>query len=86
MEREFFSCDCHAEGLILSEDDWGGDQGKHIEIAMWNYGSHGRVMPWSERFRWCWNILKSGLPWADEVILHPDEAKRLAESILKRVT
>lgn len=79
MTREFFNCDCHTEGLIVDklEDE--------TCIALWSYGQRGDKISFSNRLRWCWNILLNGLPWADCVILHETEVQRLIKTLQKHM-
>jgi hypothetical protein len=79
--REFFECDCHTEGVILDSDD---EIPCDIYLAMWEHGSKGSRLSFLERLRWCWNILTKGLPWADQVVMRPSNAEKLAKAILKR--
>jgi len=85
--REFFNCSCFTEGLILEhfDEEFSDSSEREIYIATWNYGKQSGEMSWKNRFRWCWNILKTGLPWTDMCILHRDEARRLGLSLLRRV-
>jgi hypothetical protein len=39
----------------------------------------GRTLRWSERLRWCWQILRYGKPWSDFIILNTENQKRLKE-------
>lgn len=79
--RHMFQCSCHTEGLIFEYDP----EYKDVNIALWHYGGYTDKLSWKNRIRWCWNILKRGLPWADCVSLQPEEARRLAETILANV-
>lgn len=56
-----------------------------FNFTVWNRGRHGKVMTWKERFRWCWNILKTGSPWADDIIATNKDARGLAIFILKNL-
>jgi len=76
-ERTFFNCECHTEGIILEYDK----EDDQFYLALWSYGHCGNELPFWERIRWCWNILKSGLPWTDSVVLHTAEARKLAKTI-----
>jgi hypothetical protein len=39
----------------------------------------GRILRWSERLRWCWQILLYGKPWSDFIILNIENQRRLKE-------
>ncbi len=89
--RAWFNCDCGGEGLILDDEiDQVEHEGKEIyvhsfNIALWEFGHSKGKIGLGEKIRWCWNILKTGLPWTDSVILNPDEATKLANEILRRI-
>ncbi len=81
-DREFFNCDCHTEGVILSSDD---EQPFEIYLANWTYGQVGQEVSWWQRVKWCCDILRRGLMFTDQTVLDPDEAERLGKAILRRV-
>jgi len=58
---------------------------KSFEVSVWQtMGSH-RPLCWRERIRWCWNIIKTGNPWSDMVIINDDKAKELANFITTQI-
>lgn len=78
--KKFFECLCHTEGVMLSyewEDDF-----PHISLAMFRNGFSGELS-WKERFRWCWNIIKNGRPFLDEVMIDQETAKELGEALIE---
>lgn len=79
--RHFFNCSCSSEGLIFEYDP----EYKEANVALWHYGSCDGKLSWKERLRWCWNILRSGLPWTDAISMNPQEARHFAETILANV-
>lgn len=44
-----------------------------------------RPLPWREKLRWCWNILRTGNPWGDDIITTPQNAKRIADFIIENL-
>ena len=59
-----------------------GDEGYNFVI--WARGRDGKkIYGWREKIRWCWNILKTGSPWADDIIATNKDARGLAEFILQ---
>ena len=58
-------CDCHGHSIELEHDE----EMNEIELSVWHYGNDGRELNWKERFRWCWRILRTGMPWTDMIIL-----------------
>lgn len=79
--RHFFNCDCLTEGLIVEYDP----EYQDVNVALWHYGNYTDKLDWKQRIRWCWNIIRKGLPWADSVSMKPAEARRMAETILATV-
>jgi hypothetical protein len=57
-------CACHSEELHLEWDD----EFNQLNISIWEpYGTH-RFSFW-HRLRHCWKILKTGIPYGDQVLL-----------------
>lgn len=81
--RKFYECDCHGEGIMMSyENDYDGIPS--IDIAFFNHGlKDSRELSFKERIRWCWHILKNGLPFTDMVMINQKEARKLAKDLLK---
>jgi hypothetical protein len=72
-------CECHGEALEVTH--W-KNKGSPDEVwfAIWQQGFTVPLC-WRERFRWCWNILRKGKPWKDNIILTPEKAKEVADFI-----
>ena len=66
----------HGLSIGSDEDD------KLVYIDLWKFYATETILPWKERLRWCWEILKSGEPYVGEVVLTPDAAKEFAEQII----
>lgn len=81
----FVKCSCSSEMLEIRIYDYGdGDSG--VEFASWSRGRDGnKICGIREKLRWCWNILKTGSPWADDIIATNKDARGLAEFILKNL-
>lgn len=85
MDKDLFlKCNCSTHAIQLQDLDWNigkDDNAPHdFAIAFWKMGRDGEVpMSFKERLRWCWNILKTGNPWADEVLLRVDDVKKLRQ-------
>ena len=56
-----------------------------FEFSIWSYGRHSSKLSWRERLRWCWNILRNGNLWADEVILSEKSVKKLSDFTLTEI-
>lgn len=79
--RHVFHCDCETEGLLFEYDPEYND----VHIAMWHHGGYSHKLDWKARLRWCWHIIRKGLPWADAVSMKPTEARRFAQTILATI-
>ena len=81
----FVKCDCGGHQLeceVFNYKD--GEAG--VNFTVWEYGRDGKkIRSWKEKFRWCWNIIKTGMPWADDIIVTNKEARGLASFILQNV-
>jgi len=74
-ESEFLICDCYSHGLLVERLD---DE-EELCLSLFERGLDGRILSWSSRLRWCWQILRYGKPWSDYVILNTNNQKRLKE-------
>lgn len=83
--RVFFGCDCHTEGVVI-EDDFDPDyKPLHIfYLSFWTLGRQGRSLGLWDRIRYCWQILKTGLPYGDMIVLHRDKAIELGKFLIER--
>lgn len=78
MIRELYLCSCGVEGVIV--DDFEGA----ISIALYSYGQGGNKLSLWNKLRWCYNIVMTGQTWSDQIIMDPETAMLLAESISRR--
>ena len=74
-ESEFLICDCYSHGLLVERLD---DE-EELCLSLFERGLDGRILSWSSRLRWCWQILRYGKPWSDFVILNIENQKKLKE-------
>lgn len=74
-DSEFLICDCYSHGLLVERLD---DE-EEVYLSLFERGLEGRILPWSSRLKWCWQILIHGKPWSDYVILNTENQKRLKE-------
>ncbi len=77
--EEVFFCSCGCEAVILSY--YPDDEYKEIFLSMWESRPAGKPS-WSYRLRLIWQIIRKGYPYADEIILKPDDARKLGEMLL----
>ena len=71
----FLICDCFSHGLLVEKFK---DE-EEVSLSLFERGLSGRILPWRERLRWCWQILRYGKPWSDFIILNPENQKQLKE-------
>lgn len=74
---KLYECDCHTHGFTVN----GNEELGVIFMSFWAMGQAGNKLRWRDRLRWCWNILRSGEPYDDEVVLSPDGAMELASAL-----
>ena len=77
-------CDCYGSALEIERDVWDKDY-RRFWFSIWKRGRDRGSLCWRERIRWCWNILTTGNPWADDIIVTDNEAREIAEFILKHL-
>ena len=68
-------CDCHGHSIELEHND----EFNEIELSVWYYGNDDRELRWKERFRWCWRILRTGMPWTDMIILTHEKMDKIVK-------
>ena len=84
----FVKCKCSADCFEIERfyDDW--DNGPHEEgfnLAFWSLGRRNEILCWRERWRWIWNIIRTGNPWSDGIIVSNGQAKEISEYINKHL-
>jgi hypothetical protein len=67
--------------LEFQWDDWNGSN--DFNVSLWVSPDTRRPLSKKERQRWCDHIMKTGKPWADHTILNKQDARKIAEFILK---
>jgi hypothetical protein len=79
----FVKCQCstHCFQIEKSVDDWL----EGFDLTFWNLGRTNDTLCWRERFRWVWNIFRTGQPWADGIIISNEQAKEISEYINKHL-
>ena len=73
QDSAFLICDCLSHGLLVEKFE--GEE--EVSLSLFERGLNGRILSWSSRLRWCWQILRYGKPWSDFVILNTENQKRL---------
>lgn len=81
-----FRCDCITEGIVvmrLDDDNNGCEGAPFIELAFWQYGQV-HIHNWRYKLRYIWRIITKGTPYTDMVWMRKEQAKDLANEILKK--
>jgi hypothetical protein len=82
-DKIVIECECGSHLLqVVSdvEENAVPDIAHRYFIALFNYG-YNNVTTWKHRLRVCWRVLTKGEPYDDQLVLTPDEAKKLADFI-----
>ena len=79
MKTIQLKCQCQSKAIEIQYDkeDTDGD----YYVSLWKLGGYRSPMSFKERLRWAWHILKTGTPWADEVILNSEQMDELQSFI-----
>ena len=78
QDSVFLICDCFSHGLLVEK--FKGEE--EVSLSLFERGLDGRILSWSSRLRWCWQILRYGKPWSDFVILNTENQKRLKDFLV----
>lgn len=87
-ESLFEKCQCQGDIFELQryKDHWGdGKIDEGFNLTFWSLGRSSNKLCWRERWRWIWNILRTGNPWADGIIINDKQAKEIADYINKHL-
>lgn len=80
FEKKFYPCDCGTEVILLSVDN----EFPQIYFAIFENGHYKDTrIPFFQRFRWALRLLKTGMPYKDEIVLNLDTAKELGEELIR---
>ena len=74
-DSAFLICDCFSHVLLVEKFD--GEE--EVCISIFERGLDGRILSFTSRLKWCWQILRHGKPWSDFIILNTENQKRLKE-------
>lgn len=75
----FLKCSCGVEGCLISkyEDD--------IHLAIFTCGYGGYKISFFKRFRYILNVLFTGKPYEDQIVLNKTEVKKLIEYLQNHI-
>jgi hypothetical protein len=80
--RYFVECECHGEGIMIGCDDI--DPFPSLYLAIFSHGKYkNNELSLKEKLRYCWNVIKTGRPFEDEILLRQETAKELANHLLE---
>lgn len=76
---KFIMCDCGGQAVCIDHDE---DQ---MFLSFFEHGAHNdNTLSWKERIRWIWNVLKTGRPFSDYIVIEKEKALELGNEILRR--
>ena len=82
--RKFYECDCGGEGVMLAESEKEEEYPAMVTLAFFSHGQFGKYpLPFKEKMRWCWHIIRTGTLFADEVIMRRHRARELGADLLE---
>lgn len=78
-------CSCHSHALHITYDDFWKDSIPMIDIAIWERRGAPFPLPWKQRFRWIWSLLKDGTLQGDDVIINENDADAIIKFLSEKV-
>ena len=71
----FIKCECQGEGMSVeySKED------NLYYFSYWSYGLSSEKLSWRQRLRYCWEVLRKGKPFNDELIFGQDQTDELID-------
>ena len=76
------TCDCHTHELHFERDSDGDIDNWYV--SFWQRGYYSTT-GWKWRLRCIWNIIKTGRPYGDEVVLSRPQMKELFDYVNKQL-
>jgi len=73
MKSEFIRCACGMEGMGI---DYDSDDNLYY-ISYWSSGLSNKKLSIRERFRYCWNLLRTGKAFNDELVFREEDIDKL---------
>ena len=85
---KFFKCNCGAEVVHIEREIDILDKNKDVwdasvDFAMFHYGTENMRPTLKEKLRHCWQIIKTGKNYPDNIIMNIDEARSMGEFLIK---
>ena len=79
--KKFFACECECSIVAVDADAWDGPP-RQIGMSMFRWGTNTYDTGWRSRWRHIKDIVRHGHPWADDVLLSMEDARRLGEHLI----
>lgn len=78
---KLYRCECGTDGIHVEYDE----KYKEYDFCIWTQSDRYSLGPltWYDRLRFCYQILKTGRPWGDSVILSEKNAEELSKDLLQ---
>ena len=83
--KKFYECECSGDGIMLSHEQeplLSGDTNTTIYLAFFAHGWDGSINLW-RRLKYCFHLLKTGLPYTDMVVLNRRTCEELGRDLIK---
>jgi len=74
-----YPCSCGSEAIYIEKYEWLHNRDE-ISFAIWYYGSNNKRTLW-DKLQHCWQVLKTGKPYLDQICLDPVDALELAADL-----
>lgn len=79
-DKVYIPCECHTEGVVVSYDD----ETETFDLSFVATNKHSLVMPFVERLKLCWHVLRTGTIYNDQVIMSKSSAGLLANHLVNK--
>jgi len=78
---KIYKCSCGCAALEMTNDDF-DEHDPRLDVCIWRLGSpnSGR-RTWRDRIRWCWNMLRLGQLYTDDIILDFNTVQELRRGL-----
>lgn len=74
----FIKCQCKGEGLSIDYDK----KDNLYYFSYWSYGLSNGKLSWLQRLRYCWETLRKGRAFNDELVLTKEDVNKLENFII----
>lgn len=85
----YAKCSCSGHMLQIERYDYSETDKYYMDegfyISTW-INSFNYKLCWNERLRWIWNIIITGIPWSDNIIINNDQAMEISKYINKHLS